>query len=41
MLHQPFPVFPILGTGNPDHLADALGAVDVSLTDDQMQALEC
>lgn len=41
LLHQPFPVFPILGTGNPDHLADALGAVDVSLTDDQVQTLEC
>ena len=41
LLHQPLPVFPILGTGNPDHLADALGAVDVSLTEDQARALEC
>ena len=41
LLHQPFPVFPILGTGDPDHLADALGAVDVSLTPEQVGAIAC
>ncbi len=41
LLHQPFPVYPILGTSDPDHLADALGAVDVSLTPEQMRAIAC
>jgi aryl-alcohol dehydrogenase-like predicted oxidoreductase len=41
LLHQPFPVFPILGTGRLDHLEDAIGATDVSLTDEQMQRLTC
>ena len=41
LLHQPFPVFPILGTGNQEHLADALGAVDLSLSPEQMQAITC
>ncbi len=36
LLHQPFPVFPILGTSDPDHLDDALGAVTVTLTPEQL-----
>lgn len=41
LMHQPFPVFPILGTGDPDHLTDALGATDVSLTPRQVRQLAC
>ncbi len=36
---QPFPVIPILGSLNPDHLADALSATKVRLTEDQMSRL--
>jgi aryl-alcohol dehydrogenase-like predicted oxidoreductase len=32
LFHQPFRTIPIIGTANPDHLADALGAVDVRLS---------
>lgn len=32
VMHHPFPAIPILGTLNPDHLADGLGAADVRLT---------
>jgi aryl-alcohol dehydrogenase-like predicted oxidoreductase len=32
LLNQPFPVVPILGTNDPAHLADALGAPGVALT---------
>lgn len=39
LMHQPFPVVPILGTGDIDHLRDALGAVDVKLTAEQVQFL--
>ena len=39
LLHQPFPVIPILGTADRQHLADALGAVDVTLTPDQIRDL--
>ncbi len=41
LLHQPFPVYPILGTSDPGHLTDALGAVEVSLTTEQVRALAC
>ena len=36
LMHQPFPVVPILGTTNHEHLLDALGAVDVRLTPQQV-----
>jgi aryl-alcohol dehydrogenase-like predicted oxidoreductase len=39
MLAQPFPVVPILGTGDLDHLRDALGAARVTLSDAQARAL--
>jgi len=39
LLHQPFPVFPILGTGKLEHLQDALGADQLTLSPDQMRAL--
>ncbi len=31
LMNQPFPVIPILGTGNPDHLLDALDAEGIEL----------
>lgn len=37
---QPFPVIPILGTASVEHLRDALGAVDVSITPEQATWLE-
>ena len=40
LMHQPFPVVPILGTSRVDHLEDALGSASVSLTADQMTWLE-
>jgi len=39
LMHQPFPAVPILGTTNVDHLHDALGAVDVTLTPEQAEWL--
>jgi 1-deoxyxylulose-5-phosphate synthase len=39
LMCQPFLVVPILGTANPDHLQDALGAVDVRLTPEQVRWL--
>lgn len=32
---HPFPAFPILGTMHPEHLADAMGALAISLTEAQ------
>ncbi len=40
LLHQPFPVVPILGTSNLDHLDDALAAADLRLTAEQCRWLE-
>lgn len=40
LLHQPFPVIPILGSADPTHLHDALGCIDVRLTPQQTQWLE-
>ncbi len=39
LLHQPFPVVPIIGTVHPEHLTDALGAVKVTVTPEQVQWL--
>lgn len=36
---HPFPVIPILGTLNPDHLADALASTNVTLSRDQLAQL--
>lgn len=36
---QPFPVIPILGTGDPAHLREALGALEVELTPAEARAL--
>jgi aryl-alcohol dehydrogenase-like predicted oxidoreductase len=38
--HQPFPVIPILGTADCDHLIDALAADDIELTEEQIRYLE-
>jgi aryl-alcohol dehydrogenase-like predicted oxidoreductase len=40
LLHQPFPVIPIIGTKKLDHLDDALDAVTVRLTPEQTRWLE-
>jgi aryl-alcohol dehydrogenase-like predicted oxidoreductase len=37
--HQPFLVIPILGTSNLRHLADAIGALQVKLTQAQVDWL--
>ena len=39
LMHRPFPVVPILGTENLDHLKDALGAANVQLSGQQIAAL--
>ncbi|MDB5328723.1 MAG: aldo/keto reductase [Phycisphaerales bacterium] len=39
LMQRPFPVVPILGTGNLDHLKDALGATKVNLSGQQIAAL--
>lgn len=39
LMHQDFPVVPIIGTVNMDHLTDALGAVNVKLSVDEVQWL--
>ena len=39
LLHRPFPVIPLLGTTNLEHLADALGAARVKLSAAQNDAL--
>ncbi len=40
LLHQAFPVLPILGTSQPDHLTDALRAPEIALTKEQVRWLE-
>jgi aryl-alcohol dehydrogenase-like predicted oxidoreductase len=40
MLHQPFPVFPILGTKNPARLRQAVRAEEVPLTPAEVAWLE-
>jgi aryl-alcohol dehydrogenase-like predicted oxidoreductase len=39
LLHQPFPVVPILGTSDAAHLEDALGSVNVTLSRDEITRL--
>jgi aryl-alcohol dehydrogenase-like predicted oxidoreductase len=39
LLHQDFPVFPIIGTRNEDHLREYLGAAGVRLTPEQVRWL--
>jgi aryl-alcohol dehydrogenase-like predicted oxidoreductase len=39
LMHQAPITIPIIGTTKVDHLRDALGAVDVSLTEDQVRWL--
>jgi len=40
LLHQPFLTIPIIGTTDPAHLADALGAADVVLSSEQVKWLK-
>ncbi len=39
LLSQPFLIYPIIGTGNPDHVADAMGAIDLRLTETERTRL--
>jgi aryl-alcohol dehydrogenase-like predicted oxidoreductase len=39
MLHQPFPVFPIVGPNTTEQLADSVAATDVELTETEVQQL--
>jgi 1-deoxyxylulose-5-phosphate synthase len=39
LLHQPFPVFPVVGTSSPDHIAEALAAGAVRLMTHQVRWL--
>lgn len=40
LMCQKTTVIPILGTGNPEHYQDALGSLQVELSDEQMAALD-
>jgi aryl-alcohol dehydrogenase-like predicted oxidoreductase len=40
VMHNPVVVAPIVGPTKPHHLADAVAAMDVQLTDDEIRALE-
>ena len=40
MLHNPVVTAPIVGATKLQHLEDAIGALDIELTDDEVVALE-
>jgi aryl-alcohol dehydrogenase-like predicted oxidoreductase len=40
LLHQPFRVFPIIGTGKPEHAKEAMGAPAVSLSRTELEELQ-
>ncbi len=40
VLHQGDDIVPIPGTTNPDHLDDNIGALDVSLSDDELERID-
>jgi aryl-alcohol dehydrogenase-like predicted oxidoreductase len=39
LLSQPFPAFPIIGTGNLEHLHEAMGAIGLRLTEEECASL--
>ncbi len=39
LIAHPFPVHPIIGNSNPDHILDALGAAELELTDEQLRRI--
>ena len=39
LMHQPFPVFPLVGSCNPEHLREDLGAAAIRLTPAQVAQL--
>jgi aryl-alcohol dehydrogenase-like predicted oxidoreductase len=39
LLHQPFPIYPIIGTGDPDHAREALGATRITLGPEEVNSL--
>ncbi len=40
LLHQPFPVYPIIGTGNPGRVQAAMTARVIALSDQELEQLE-
>jgi aryl-alcohol dehydrogenase (NADP+) len=40
LLHQPVVTAPIVGTSKPEQLSDAVAAVDIDLSDEEVTALE-
>jgi aryl-alcohol dehydrogenase-like predicted oxidoreductase len=40
LLHRPAVTAPIIGATKPEHLQDALAAVELELTEDEMRRLE-
>ena len=40
VLHQPVVTSPIIGASKPHHLDDAIGALSVSLSEEELAALE-
>jgi aryl-alcohol dehydrogenase-like predicted oxidoreductase len=36
VLHQPFPIFPLIGPRTPDELTSSLGGMEIELSDEQM-----
>ena len=39
LLHQPFPVYPIVGTRNPGHIRESLEAESIELTEEDIRVL--
>ena len=40
MLSKPYITAPIVGTTSPQHVVEAVEALDIKLTDDEIKALE-
>ena len=39
VLHQPFPIFPLIGPRTPDELTSSLGGMEIELSDEQVRWL--
>lgn len=40
LLHQPFPVYPIIGSSNPEHVREAMAALSIRLSAEECATLE-